>query len=81
MTFYPSNLEYLDTFIILFLLAINPKASVRKTTTQAAMIGSIGTTGALSVGKANTGKSSQLLTYILVIWTRHGPLYLHTQLF
>ncbi|KAK7830092.1 hypothetical protein U0070_003547 [Myodes glareolus] len=38
--------------------ANSPKAKVRKTTTQAAMIASTGTPGTLSVGKANTGKSN-----------------------
>lgn len=54
MTFYLNGLEYLDTFMILFLLAISPKHSVRKTTTLAAIMGSMGTAAALSVEKANT---------------------------
>ena len=44
------SLEYLDTFIILFLLAISPNNMVRKTTIHAAIMGSIGTDEALSVG-------------------------------
>jgi len=56
--FYPNSSEYLGTFIILFLLESSAKASVRKTTTQAAMMGSIGMTGTLSVGKANTGRAA-----------------------
>lgn len=79
MNFYPSNLEYLGTFIILFLLANSPKAKVRKTTTQAAMIASTGTPGTLSVGKANTGKSNQLLSYVFVIWT-WSLIFAHTTL-
>lgn len=55
MTFYLNSLEYLDTFIILCLLAISPKHSVRKTTTLAAIMGSIGTAEALSVENTNTG--------------------------
>lgn len=54
MMFYVSSLEYLDTFIIFFLLAISPKHNVRKTTTVAAIMGSIGTVEPLSVGNANT---------------------------
>lgn len=79
MNFYPSNLEYLGTFIILFLLANSPKTKVRKTTTQAAMIASIGTPVTLSVGKANTGKSNQLLSYVFVIWT-WSLIFAHTTL-
>lgn len=54
MTFYLNSLEHLDTCIILFLLAISPKHNVRKTTTIAAIMGSIGTVEPLSVGNANT---------------------------
>lgn len=54
--FRPRCSEHLGTFIILFLLENTAKASVRMPTTQAAMIGSIGTTGTLSVGKANAGE-------------------------
>lgn len=58
MTFYPHSLEYLDTFIILFLLAMSPKHSVRKTTIHAAIMGSIGIVTVLSVGKANIRNKS-----------------------
>lgn len=47
-------LNSLDTFIILFLLAISPKDKVRNTTTVAAIMGSIGIVAALSVGNVNT---------------------------
>ena len=50
-----TQLKQSDTFIILFLLAITPKTKVRKTTTHAAIMGSIGTVEPLSVGNAKTG--------------------------
>lgn len=58
MNLYLNSLEYLDTFIILFLLAISPKHNVRKTTIHAAIMGSFGTVTALSVGNANTRNSN-----------------------
>lgn len=59
MAFYLNSLEYLNTFIILFLLAISPKHNVRKTTVHAAIMGSIGIVTVLSVGDANTRNKSQ----------------------
>lgn len=74
------SLEYLDTFIILFLLAISPNNKVRKTTIHAAIMGSIGTDEALSVGSANTGNEKvniyMLLIYVLLVCPSHGALHL-----
>lgn len=70
MTFYLNSLEYLDTFIILSLLAISPKHRVRKTTTLAAIMGSIGTVVALSVGNVNT-QNENLHLYASNLCTSH----------